>query len=742
MASATLLIAVEGAQQARRAFDGLRGEARRAQQGMAADARAASQQRARAEADEVRTAQRQYRELQQARQRAAREATQAALRAARERVAAEQKALRDIDKATRDAQRMAAQAEREKTRTARTEANERRRIEAEEVRDAQRNARSIFLARRNAEREATAAAEREGRRRGQLADRARAYGRQVLGAAWGAAQNVHGQIQDVRQRNAASETNMNTLFLQTGADRGEAAAGRAAIANFARSHHMNLEAVIDAVAAPQSRFNALGGNTAQDRARALQATLADVDFANVIDPNNLGGIPLFGAMLRQQGVGETMRHDILRNVTGISFAGSVETEDAIRQGLPGMLRSLSTTLAQSPAGNRDEIIRTAVADYMAQVQTTAASGGAVGASGNRMNILRSALGSTDTQNRIGSALARRQMTDEERAEFGAAFTRGRDGRYTLGASYVNSPSNTARLFGHLFNNDPTAVANFLRNNGHHQFLNRPQADLITSYFASGQNAAGQTQRQYDLVSGLAAQTITPEREREMRETRNAEDRVNLADNENEHRASLGDNTSALNRLSNTINDWLTRNPIGAAVVGAVPGLVPGGTSGGPGGGSGAGGTALAAAGGVVSRIGGPLVAPVAAAAAPYVAGVTAALGYGLALGTAGTHVIDAAAGLAGHRTTEQQFGAGNRPSVFSLNTLSEAGRGVAGLFGGERVQDNRTTPPGGGEFRAWLREIRDAVREGASQATVTVNPTDAAHAAAALPGGNPRPFGA
>lgn len=751
MPSATLLIAVEGAQQARRAFDGLRGEARRAQQNMTADARAAAQQRTRADAEEARQASRQFREMQQARQRAAREATQAALRAARERVAAEQKALRDIDKATRDAQRLAAQAEREKTRTARTEANERRRIEAEEVRDAQRNARQIFLARRNAEREATAAAEREGRRRGQLADRARAYGRQVVGAAWGVATNVHGQIQDVRTRNAAAETSMNTLFLQTGADRGEAAGGRAAIARFARDHHMNLEGVIDAISAPQSRFNALGGATARDRAAALQGTLADVDLANVIDPNNLGGIPLFGAMLRQQGLGRTadseaLRQQILRNVTGISFSGSVETEQAIQQGLPAMLRSLSTTLAQAPAGDRDATIRDAVSDFMAQIQTTAASGGAVGVSGGRMNVLRTALGDTATQNRIGGALARRHLTAEQRAEFDAAFTRGRDGHYTLGSSFVNSPSNAARLFGHLFGDDPTAVANFLRTGGgRRQLLNRPQVDLLTSYFAQGTNAAGQTRRQYDLVGELAQQTITPEREREMRAIRAGEDRTNLADNENEHRASLGDNTSALNRLSNTIHDWLERNPLGAAVAGAVPGLVPGSTPGGAAGGSGPGGAALAAAGGIISRVGGPLVAPAAAAAAPYIAGVTAAAGYGLALGTVGTRVIDAAAGLAGHRTAEQQFGAGGRPSVFSLNTLSEFGRGVAGLFGGERVQDNRgPASAGDGGLEGRLQQaVMQGVMRGLSLAQIvaTINPADAAQVAAGRPGGNPRPIG-
>jgi hypothetical protein len=397
-------------------------------------------------------------------------------------------------------------------------------------------------------------------------------GAQALSTAGSA---IHGQIQDVRARRAQNETNLNSTLLQlvpSGANESEVRAMQERVQRYVRENHLDMGATVEALSGAQSRFNALGAASPQARMAALNQTLSDVSFANVINPNDLNGIPQFSAMLRQQGVSDEMRTQILRNTTGISFAGSVETQQAIEQGLPAMLGSLSTTLATAPAGsNRDALVRDSIADFMAQIQTNAASGGRVAVSGNRANTLRTALGNDTTQNRLGNALSQRRMTDEQREVFNRSFSRGRDGRYVMSESVRNSPSEAAAMFGHLFNNDPTALANFLGprgGGGRRQLLNRPEVGLLRSYFNSGQDSQGRTVRQYEAVNDLRRQSISAEQFDMMKNIRAQEDRNNLQDNENARVEALGNNTSALNQLSNAIIAFSSNNPVLSAILGA------------------------------------------------------------------------------------------------------------------------------------------------------------------------------
>lgn len=454
------------------------------------------------------------------------------------------------------------------------EVGKRGQLSERERRQVESVALAMVASHERAERQRTAATVSEDRKRREV------WGRRMerAGAAAGAAAGGVGQVgavahaayQGARGSAAAQETELNSIAIQTGADAGEAAQMRAAVRAYIRAHHMDADSVIGALSGAQSRFNALGADTAEGRRAALTQTLDDVRFAANVDPNNVGAIPAFSAMLRQQGVGGETRSAILRAATGISFAGSVETDDALRSGLPGMLRSLSTTLAATPAGQRDQVTQTAVADFLAQIQTVAATGGSVGVSANRMNTLRTFLSNPYRQDQLGQALARRTMTPEQRAEFAQTFHRGRDGKYTMDAAAVNSPSRAASVMGHLFNNDATALASFLGahgGGGNRQLMNRPEVALLSSYFAMGQDAQGRTVRQYDAVNSLAQQTVTPQRMAQIEEIRRGEDRNNLNDDTNNQRAALTDNTGQLKRLSDQLAAFQERNPI---VTGAAP----------------------------------------------------------------------------------------------------------------------------------------------------------------------------
>lgn len=530
------------------------------------------------------------------------EEKRAAIRAANEKLAAEKKAARDREKLDKDQQRRSAALAKEETRLADKTAKDKSKIAQREAREAENLAKAKLRMQERLLREETQAAEREARNQfayqrrkdaeetalaaagfrrrlalarqnqrdtARLVGQASSFGRSVAGGALQIASSVHGDIQDVRQRRAAQETDLNTILIQRGSSAAENASSRARIRDYARENHLDLGTTIDALREAQGKHNALGGRNEGERGQALDQTLRDVSFASLIDPNNTTGLTTFSAMLRQQGVGNETRSQMLRSAAGMSFSGSVEAEDALRSGLPGMLRTVSSLTANASPQQRESITRDVMQDFFAQLQTVAATGGRVGVTANRIGTLRTALNNQNTQNDLGAALNARTMTADQRTEFGHAFTQGPNGQWQMNQAMANSPSEAAALFGHLFNNDATAISNFLGTRGGNihstkQMLTKPASDLMTSYLAMGTDAQGNQVRQYDAVRSLREQTITPEQERQIKDTRATEDRNNLIDNENSRSQALGDNTSALNRASAALDKLAAEHPILAA----------------------------------------------------------------------------------------------------------------------------------------------------------------------------------
>lgn len=579
-ARAVLRLDMEGAADIVRSIGQIRGVVRAAQSAMSAEARRGAQDRTRIATQEGRAEAAAATASARERVRAEREASRAVAAEARRREQSEKAAAKERERAEKAA-----------TKVTEREAKTRTQAEAAAAREVETIARRTASAREREERRTTRNMKAQERQR--TADaRAAAQERQNLlggaGQAVGAvargattyATNAHGEIQGVRRTAAQRETALNDILIQTGAGRGEVASQRNAITSFAAQQRLDPDAVIAAVSEAQSRFNALGGSTTGERNANLQATLQDVGFASAINPNRMGGLTAFGAMLHGR-VSDEMRHSLLRNAAGISFEGSKETDEALQQGLPSMLRSLNTSLAGANPADRDRITQAAVTDYLAQIQTSAASGGRIGVTGNRMNTLRTSLSNAYTQNRLGAALAARDMTDEQRAEFNQTFTRGRNGQYTLNADAVNSPSNFARFMGHQFGDNPAAVANFLGTHGGggaRQLLTRPVTDLVTSYFADSTDAQGRTVKQYDAVNSLARATITPEREAEIRAIRESEDQRRLNADEAARTAALR-RPGVQQRASDIGASVIANNPLGVIGLSAGSTAVPAGFAG-------------------------------------------------------------------------------------------------------------------------------------------------------------------
>lgn len=645
----TVLTILGDARGARRALGDVRAEHARATAAMGADDRARARERRRDEAEEVAQARRELRNMQNARQRAARErrAAEERERRARAQVARQEAAAR----ARFDRQEVASRqrAEREKTREANRESSRRERLARQEAAASQRadreRTRAATAEARKREREAAREAaarrrEEEGVTRAyqqQVRERARAAQRELnqraaasqregtarrrsrvstaveaIGATAGAARSfageANGMVQSARRTAAMQETALNTVLIQTGANPEETARMRARIMDRIRSDRLDPEVVIPALDLAQSSANALRGNNWAERSASIDSTMADVRFASNIDPGNVGGLVRLGALARGQ-MSEDERRDLLRASAGIAFQGSVETDEMIRGGLQGLREAWSSATSNisnpAEAGRvRAEIAR----DFMAQVQSQAASGRTVGVSANRSNTIRTALANDERQDRLGQAYARRvrTMTPEQRAAFEGAFSRDERGRYRMSESVRDNASNAARFFGLMHDNDATAFRNFAGahgGGGNRQLMLTPDVSAITSYFGTTTNAAGQTVRQYDYVNELKRSTITPEREREIDAIRNAEDSRRLQADENERNRALTENTSAIVRFSNAFESWSARNPLassaattfGGAVLGFLGPRILSGVFGGGGAGAGVPGGATPAA---------------------------------------------------------------------------------------------------------------------------------------------------
>ncbi len=477
------------------------------------------------------------------------------------------------------------------------------------------------------ERRRTRVAEQEARKRaraqGRIDRENRATGREAGGAIAQVATQVvtdaHGQIQNARQVLADRASGLNTVLGQRGTSVEENALDSAAIQRRLAEVRTGVapEVALQAIAGAQSFANALGGNTRAERERAVQATLSDVEFAGAVDPTNVSGIVNMGAVLRRRVSDASLRQRILRGAVGTSFEGSVEVDNMIGAGLPGLLQAISagTANAQSPE-ERDRLTAEISQDFFAQLQAQAAGGRTVGVSANRTNTVRTALSNEPRQNRLGLALAERARTgtDAQRAAFAEAFTKDRvTGEYRMNTALRDTPSNAARFFGTMFDNDEGALRNFMGahgGGGARQLMNAPDVSALGSYFGMTTGNDGSQIREYDHVEQLKRASLTPEQEATLTRQRAAEDRTRLLREQETHLAASRPG-GALTRASDAATTFANEHPwiaalgasVGTTALGAgakaLGGKVVGALGAGPAAlalGSAVGGTALAAYG--------------------------------------------------------------------------------------------------------------------------------------------------
>ena len=679
----------------RRAMGEIPGITQRAQAVMTSQARRGGRERVAVDDGFAREHESISRRLARAREKAARDAAAKEREEARKTVQADAGFARERDSIHR--QLAAARARTAAQETSREAAEGRRRVRNDAAFATERDNIHKRLAAARVARERAAQREVD-----QLTRERRATGReaggQVVNALGQAATGTHERVQAARLTAAERTSAINTALVQRGTSQTENAADNAMIQARLREVRTGVspEIAIAAIASAQTAANALGGDNRAARRAGIEATLGDVELAGAIDPTNVTGIVNMGAILRRRVSDPAMRQRILRGAVGTALEGSVETDQMVTQGLPGLLGAISSGTANAAPADRDRITAEIAQDFFAQLQAQAAGGRTVGVSANRTNTVRTALSNVPRQNRMGLALAEtaRTGTPEQQAAFAAAFTKGADGQYTMNADVRDTPSNAARFFGTMFNNDAGALRNAMGANGlggARQLMNVPDVDAIASYL-SMTNVGGVEMREYDAVERLKRASLTPEQEATMRATRAGEDRTRLM-REQEAAAADARRPGFLTRASDALTSFATANPLTAMLGGGVA-------------------TTLLAAG--AKSLGGMALSALGAGPAALAA---LAVGTGTGLGFYG----DAKA--AGSGVDAQ----GNR-----LSTGERATRGVAATVAESLFSGAAIIP--------LFRELISAVeRIGTAPVTATVSPHDAAHAASANPpAGAPR----
>ncbi len=664
--------------------------AQRAQAATTSAARAGGRERLTADQQFTREHEAISMRLARAKERRAKEETAKLKEEERKRVQADAEFARMHDSI--HAQLLRAREQRERAATRAEAAEGRKRVAAERAFNREHDSAHARMVRARVARERQAQREVDQitRERRQAGGRAGEQGAAVLGQT---VAGIHAATQAPRQTMAERESALNTSLVQRGTSQSENAADNARIMARLREVRTGVapEVALQAIAGAQSFANALGGDTRAQRAAGIEATLRDVELAGAIDPTNVSGIVNMGAILRRRVRDPAMQQRILRGAVGTAFEGSVETDQMITSGLPGLLTAISagTANAASPE-ERDRLTAEISQDFFAQLQAQAAGGRSVGVSANRTNTVRAALANTVREGRLGLALAEQARTGgpEAQAAFAAAFTKdAQTGEYTMNESVRNTPSNAARFFGAMFNNDASALRNGLGANGlggPRQLMRDEDVAAIGSYFGMTTGSDGSQVREYDHVEQLKRASLTPEQEATMRATRGGEDRTRLM-REQEAAMAASRQPGLATRASDAVASFATAHPVMTALGATVGGTIT---------------SALAKAGGA-KLVGALGMGPAGIA-------VGSALG-GLALSAYGSAAESSAVGPDGQPRT-----AGQRAANAGAGTLGTA------LFPGAALLQ--------------IQALRDAARDLATAAASlrnapppTITPHDAAH---------------
>lgn len=675
---------------------------------------------------------RESRRSQQAQERAAMASLQAFIRA-------EDQKRRALALTTANRRR----AETEATRIAEEEARKRGLTAEQEARLRQRALETYTRHYEAQERRQTVIAQRESRNRERLG-RDVAHGlRRGLNVGHDAAMNVartaHTQIQDARRQRAGAMRDIGQAIRAGGGTERDVAATQTRVQAFAQMTGMSTADIAQALATGQERGSALEVRPGESSAGVVEAALRTIREANAVGINA-------GQMLAARGrlsglglQGESLQ-DAMRYMMRAAQLGSVEVDQIIQQGLPGASRLMADRAAALGPGatsaQRQAASLAAFRESVALQEVTAGEGNAPRNMANTLANLQSFLRTPRRQDQIltniMSAEQSANATDPVGAErkrqlrilreemFEADPTRG-GGAMRMREGFT--PLQFAARLTQAYGGNAGAAMSMLAGGGHGnaQSLLANMRGMLE--FMGRRNASGVTGAER-ITRMMGAEGVTDTEMAGRQRAIESDALAELTRNEETRLTALTDNTSKLVQLSNAIDNWMARNPMESGVMQGLGGLVSGGI----------GGLLINQVGGFLGRS--AIVESITAAGgvlpaiSSYVGGL-GNVGAQLAMGTSAaggmatlaTGLVGGGVGLAAGTILNRAVQTEDRVGV------DELGRTTA-TAGGQQAYTNAFSAD---FYRGLKTSIEQAIRDGMSNATVTVSPTDAAHAATQRP---------
>jgi hypothetical protein len=615
-----------------------------------------------------------------------------------------------------------ARAERQASEIARAEAQRRGLTAEQEARVRTTALERVTRAVEREERQQTAVASREAARRERDA-RTIGHGiRRGLNVGRDAAMPVvreaHSQIQDARRQRAESEHTLNAAFYQAGIGGDEAVSMRRQLETALATGNLrglSMDQVASGLMEAQTQSNVLAGATPQERAARFNDQIRLMEFArNTYQAPS--EVMRAGGMLSKQGITGAMQMDVLRNMTGMAQAGSIELSTVMSTALGPMMANIArSTSGNQTAEQRAASVRSAVLETMAVGEITSAGGLTPRNALNALAALRSEVTSPTMAGRV-----RQRLVNEGRADLADRLTtQDAQGRVALrNQNAVGFVSDLMQGMG----GDTNAVINLLRSGGSRNAMvvGSPIRTLISalaSQGSGGRTIAENVQRMQAEGTRFGAADI--ERGRALVET---EQRTAMQSAEEKRLNALNDGTNAVVRFSNALDDFSKSSPILSTALQTGGGLVSGvlgsaminrlGASA-------AGGTGFVArAVQALTGVGGEAAAVTAGGEAAGAGGVAATVGSGARFLAGRANPV---AAFLATMLTPSNVG----QAAYDDRALIAAHRGAGGGGAGRAAAAQALNRPPSAQ------EIGNAFAEALRQApiTATVSPVDATHAA-------------
>lgn len=383
--------------------------------------------------------------------------------------------------------------------------------------------------------------------------------------------SVHEELQNARQRAAAPQHTLNSAFYQAGVGAVEGERMRASIQRELTDRNgslrgLTMEEVAGAISGAQTQFSVLSRTDAQRRAGMSE------EDARRTNLNRQIGLMAFArdtyqapaevlrvaGMLGQQGIQGEDQMAVLRSLTGMAQAGSIELSTLTSTALGPLMQNIARSVTgDMNASQRSAAVRNAVTETMAVGELGAAAGLTPRDALQALAKTRGSLTSSTTAQRLDARLrsgGHADLADQ-------LIERGANGRMSFrDQSPVTLMSRLIAGYG----GDANAVTNLLSAGGpgSPMVLDSQQRRLILAM--ASQTEGGGTIAQKVNAMRAQGEAFDETAVARGRDLRNQESQTALNVQQERNTIELTKNTTGLTGLSNQFAQWRAENPLAAA----------------------------------------------------------------------------------------------------------------------------------------------------------------------------------